>query len=257
MAACLADGKTIIDGAACEPEIGELARFLNRMGATIEGIDTPRLVITGVPSMGGARCVVPPDRIEAATYMIAAAATGGDVRLEDMRLDHMGAVVDKLREAGVTIVEEDESTVRVTRTGPLKPVNMTTLTYPGFPTDVQAQLVSLLVMAGGSSVVTEKIYPDRFMHLAELNRMGANIQQEGSSAIISGVDTLNGADVMASDLRAGAALVIAGLIAKGTTVVHRIYHIDRGYECIERKLTALGASIRRESSVAAKISKAA
>jgi UDP-N-acetylglucosamine 1-carboxyvinyltransferase len=246
MAACLADGKTIIEGAACEPEIGELARFLNRMGATIEGIDTPRLVITGVPRLRGARCVVPPDRIEAGTYMIAVAATGGDVRLEDMRLDHLGAVVDKLREAGVSIVEEDDGVVRVRREGPLTPVNMTTLTYPGYPTDIQAQLVSLLAVAPGISVVTEKIYPDRFMHLAELNRMGAKIQKEGSTAIIQGVDRLYGTDVMASDLRAGAALVIAGLVAEGRTTVHRIYHIDRGYESIESKLTALGASIRRE-----------
>lgn len=259
MAACLADGTTIIDDAACEPEIGELARFLIRMGAIIDGIDTSRLVITGVPTLGGANCVVPPDRIEAATYMIAAAATGGDVRLEDMRLDHLDTVVDKLREAGVSIEEEDDGTVRVTRTGPLRPVNMTTLTYPGFPTDIQAQLVTLLAMTPGTSVVTEKIYPDRFMHLAELNRMGAKMEQEGASAIITGVETLNGADVMASDLRAGAALVIAGLVATGTTIVHRIYHIDRGYESIEQKLTALGATIRRVSQATAtvKISRAA
>jgi UDP-N-acetylglucosamine 1-carboxyvinyltransferase len=259
MAACLADGETIIDDAAYEPEIGELARFLIRMGAIIKGIDTPQLVITGVPALGGANCVVPPDRIEAATYMIAAAATGGDVRLEDMRLDHLDTVTDKLREAGVTIEEEDDGTVRVTRVGPLKPINMTTLTYPGFPTDIQAQLVSLMAITPGSSVVTETIYPDRFMHLAELNRMGANMTQDGASAIITGVETLTGADVMASDLRAGAALVIAGLVAKGTTIVHRIYHIDRGYESIENKLTSLGATIRRvsQSTATVKISRAA
>ncbi|RMG09557.1 MAG: UDP-N-acetylglucosamine 1-carboxyvinyltransferase [Planctomycetota bacterium] len=245
MAACLADGKTIIEGAACEPEIGVLARFLNRMGATIEGIDTPRLVITGVPALRGARVTVPPDRIEAGTFMVAAAATGGDVRIEEAPLDHLGAVVAKLREAGVEVLEEDDGLVRVRRQGPLRPVNVTTLTYPGYPTDMQAQLVAMLTLADGISVVSEKIYPDRFMHCAELNRMGAQILKQAASAIVRGVPRLSGADVMASDLRAGAALVIAGLVAEGRTTVHRVYHIDRGYERIEEKFRGLGACIER------------
>jgi len=258
MAASLADGKTVIEGAACEPEIGDLARFLNRMGATIEGIDTPRLVITGVPRLHGARASVMPDRIEAGTYMFAAAAAGGEIVLEDVRLEHLGAVVDRLTEMGVRVVEDEPGIVRVTRDGPLQPVKVTTLPYPGYPTDTQAQLVSAVTLASGISVVTEKIYPDRFMHLAELNRMGADIHKEGGSAIIRGVDRLCGTDVMASDLRAGAALVIAGLAAEGQTCVHRVYHIDRGYESIETKLSAVGASIRRESeSVESVVARAA
>jgi len=247
MAASLASGKTVIEGAACEPEVVDLARFLNRMGATIEGIGTPRLVITGVPSLRGASTRVMPDRVEAGTFMIMAAMTGGDVRLEDVRLDHLGAVVDKLTEVGVTIEEEEEGVVRVRRTGELKPVHMTTLPYPAYPTDLQAQLTTLLCRAPGISVVTEKIYPDRFMHLAELIRMGADVHREGPSAIVRGVDRLSGTDVMASDLRAGAALITAGLAAEGTTTVHRIYHVDRGYEQLEAKLTGLGARIARAS----------
>ncbi len=249
MAACLADGKTVIEGAACEPEIDDLANFLNRMGATIEGVGTPRLVITGVPSLGGASVSVMPDRIEAGTFMVGAALTGGDVRIEDVRLDHMGAVVDKLREAGVEIVEEEEGVCRVRRTGELRPVHMTTLPYPAYPTDLQAQLVAMLSLAPGISVVTEKIYPDRFHHLAELNRMGADIQKEANSAIVRGVPRLSGTDVEATDLRAAAALVLAGLVAEGKTRVHKIHHLDRGYERMEDKLTALGASIVRDGVV--------
>lgn len=246
MAACLADGKTVIEGAACEPEIEDLARFLNRMGATIEGVGTPRLVITGVPSLGGASVSVMPDRIEAGTFMIGAAMTGGDVRVEDVRLDHMAAVTDKLREAGVEVIEEEEGVCRVRRTGELRPVHMTTLAYPAYPTDLQAQLVAMLSLAPGISVVTEKIYPDRFQHLAELNRMGADIQKEGSSAIVRGVGRLSGTDVEATDLRAAAALVLAGLVAEGATRMHKVHHLDRGYERMEEKLTGLGAVIRRE-----------
>jgi UDP-N-acetylglucosamine 1-carboxyvinyltransferase len=246
MAASLAQGKTVIEGAACEPEVSDLAHFLNRMGATIEGIGTPRLVITGVPSLGGASTRVIPDRIEAGTFMSMAAITGGDIRLEDVRLDHLGAVVDKMREIGVGIEEEEEGIVRVWRDGPLRSVQLTTLPYPAFPTDLQQPLLSVLAMADGISVVTEKIYPQRFMHLAELNRMGADIHREGASAIVRGVDRLSGTDVMASDLRAGACLVAAGLVAEGETRVHRIYHIDRGYEQLVSKLNGLGASIRRE-----------
>jgi UDP-N-acetylglucosamine 1-carboxyvinyltransferase len=257
MAACLADGKTTIEGAACEPEIDALAQFLNRMGATIEGIGTPRLVITGVPSLGPASASVIPDRIEAGTFMVGAALTGGDVRLEDVRLDHLAAVVDKLREAGATIEEEEEGICRVRRPGELRPVHMTTLPYPAYPTDLQAQLVTLLSLAPGISVVTEKVYPDRFMHLAELNRMGADIQKEGNSAIVRGVERLSGTDVEATDLRAAAALVLAGLVAEGATRVHKIHHLDRGYERMEQKLAALGAAVGREEKVGKSVAKAA
>lgn len=248
MAACLADGKTVIEGAACEPEVTDLALFLNRMGATIEGIGTPTLKITGVPSMRGGATRVCPDRIEAGTYMAMAAMTGGDVRLHDVRPDHMGAQIDVLRQMGVSIEDEGQGVLRVKRDGPLQPTRISMLPYPCFPTDMQAQLVSLLTVTPGMSVVTERIYPERFGHCAELSRMGAQIHREGPSAIICGVPELSGAEVMASDLRAGAALVAAGLIAKGTTTVHRVYHIDRGYEAIEQKLTNLGATIHRLSS---------
>lgn len=248
MAAVLADGKTVIEGAACEPEVTDLAQFLNTMGATITGIGTPRLVITGVPELRGARYRVIPDRIEAGTYAIAGAITGGTVRLRNARLDDFSAVTDRLEEIGVH-VEENADELIVTPNGSeggkFRPVDVTTLPYPGFPTDLQAQLMALLSVADGISVITEKIYPDRFMHLAELNRMGANIRKEGASAIITGVSHLTGADVMASDLRASAALVLAGLIAKGETDVHRVYHIDRGYERIVEKLEGLGAAIKR------------
>lgn len=252
MAACLADGKSVIEGAACEPEIDELAHFLNRMGATIEGIGTPRLVITGVPALGGAAAHVVPDRIEAGTFAIAAGLLpGSDVRIEDLRVDHLSAVFDKLAEAGVEVTVEDESAVRVRRTGELRPVHVATLPYPAYPTDCQAQLVSMLSLARGISVVTEKIYPDRFHHLAELNRMGADVQKEGPSAIIRGVDRLSGCDVEASDLRAAAALVIAGMAAEGKTTVHKLHHLDRGYERFEERLQALGASIERQGKQAA------
>ncbi|MBI3722417.1 UDP-N-acetylglucosamine 1-carboxyvinyltransferase [bacterium] len=246
MAACLADGKTIIEGAACEPEVNDLAHLLNRMGATIEGIGTPQLTITGVPELHGATATVIPDRIEAGTFMVAAAMTGSDMLIENVVLDHLGAVVDKLAEVGVYVREEEEGVVRVHRDSPdLRAVHMTTLPYPGYPTDIQAQLVSMLAVAKGISVVTEKVFPDRFIHLAELNRMGADIHKEGASAIVRGVEKLAGAPVMASDLRASAALVLAGLVAEGTTEIHRVYHIDRGYEKIEAKLKALGASVTR------------
>ena len=246
MAAVLADGKSVIEGAACEPEVVELANFLNAMGATIEGIGTPRLVITGVPSLGGARQRVIPDRIEAGTYAIAAGMTGGDVRLEDVRLDHLGAVVDTLEKVGFEFSEPEQDVVRVRRPGSLQPVRTTTLTYPGYPTDLQSPLIAMLTKAEGISVVSEKIYPDRFMHLAELQRMGADVMKEGSSAVIRGVKRLKGTDVDATDLRAGAALVLAGLVAEGTTRLHKVYHVDRGYEDFEQKLTGLGANIHRE-----------
>jgi UDP-N-acetylglucosamine 1-carboxyvinyltransferase len=246
MAAVLADGKTVIEGAACEPEVNDLANLLNKMGATIEGIGTPQLTITGVPELHGATTTVIPDRIEAGTFICAAAMTGSDFAIENVVLDHLGAVRDKLAECGVYLHEDEEGVVRVVRDGPRpKAVHMTTLPYPGYPTDIQAQLVAMLSVADGISVVTEKVFPDRFIHLAELNRMGADIHKEGASAIIRGVPRLAGAPVMASDLRASAALVLAGLVAEGTTEIHRVYHIDRGYEKIEAKLRGLGASVTR------------
>lgn len=245
-AACLADGKTVIEGAACEPEINDLAHLLNKMGATIEGIGTPSLTITGVPELHGATSTVIPDRIEAGTFIVAAAMTGSDFKIENVVMDHLGALRDKLAECGVFIHEEEEGVVQVVRDAPRpKAVHVTTLPYPGYATDLQAQLVSMLAVADGISVVTEKVFPDRFIHLAELNRMGADIHKEGASAIVKGVPKLAGAPVMASDLRASAALVLAGLVAEGTTEIHRVYHIDRGYEKIEAKLRGLGASVTR------------
>jgi UDP-N-acetylglucosamine 1-carboxyvinyltransferase len=244
MAATLAEGKTVIECAACEPEVQDLADFLNAMGARITGAGGPRVVIEGVKSLRGATHRVVPDRIEAGTFMVAAALTNGEVRLSQARLDHMMAIVDKLREIGV-IVEKSHGGATVSSNRRLSATDVTTQPYPGFPTDLQAQLMALLCLADGNSVITEKIYPDRFLHVAELGRMGANIRKEGPTAIVTGVKKLIGAPVMASDLRASAALVLAGLVAEGTTTVNRVYHIDRGYEQIEGKLNALGACIRR------------
>lgn len=245
MAACLADGKTVIDGAACEPEIADLSKYLVSMGATIEGIGTPRIQITGVPSLKGANHRVIEDRIEAGTYLVAAALAGEDVQVEGARLDHLSAFIDVLQQTGYLIEQDEDGLVRVIKDRPVTSVQATTMPYPGFPTDLQAQLVTMLTLAEGMSVITERIFPDRFMHLAELSRLGANVQKIHSSAVIKGVKQLTGAPVMASDLRAGAALVLAGMIAEGTTEVHRIYHIDRGYEQIEEKLRGLGAQITR------------
>jgi len=244
MAAVLAEGRTVIECAACEPEVQDLAAFLNAMGAKISGAGSPRVVIEGVRSLRGAEHRIVPDRIEAGTFMIAAAITNGEVRLSQVRLDHMMAVVDKLRQVGV-IVETSDGGAVVSSNRRLAATDVTTQPYPGFPTDLQAQLMALLCLADGNSVITEKIYPDRFMHVAELGRMGANIRKEGPTAIVTGVKRLVGAPVMASDLRASAALVLAGLAADGTTTVNRVYHIDRGYERIEEKLNALGADIQR------------
>jgi len=247
MAATLARGTTVIDNAACEPEIINLIECLLKMGARIKGAGTKRLEIRGVERLKGCTIDLIPDRIEAGTFMVAAAATRGDVTIRGGRLDHLHAVADKLREIGVTVTQGARETWRVTADGKFNPVDVATLPYPGFPTDLQAQLMALLTVAEGASVITEKIYPDRFMHVAELSRMGADVRKEGPHAIISGRPTLRGAPVMASDLRASAALVIAGLMAQGTTEVSRVYHIDRGYERIERKLRKLGARIRRLS----------
>ncbi len=244
MAAVLAEGRTLIECAACEPEIVDLADFLNACGARIKGQGTPQLTIEGVKSLEGTEHRVIPDRIEAGTFMMAAAITNGDLELEGARLDHLRAVVDRLRSVGV-IVERAEKGAAVSSSRRLEPVQITTQPYPGYPTDLQAQSMALLSLADGNSIITEKIFPDRFLHVAELNRMGARLHKQGPTVIVEGVKRFVGADVMASDLRASAALVLAGLIAKGTTRVHRVYHIDRGYEHIESKLTAVGAKIRR------------
>jgi len=292
-AAVLAEGETIIEAAACEPEVIDLGNMLNAMGAKIAGLGTPFLRIEGVARLSGVEHTVIPDRIEAATLMVATAITGGCVEIENVRLTHLTAVVEKLREIGVRIELCDAEptpidqlnalhrllgslesknvgrdfnqpgslrppagwkpapradagpVIRVDGPIELRAVDATALPYPGLPTDVQAQVMSLLCLAKGISVVTDKVFPDRFMHASELVRLGATIRREGPSAIISGVGQLSGACVMASDLRASAALVLAGLAAEGDTVVKRIYHLDRGYETLERKLNHLGADIRR------------
>lgn len=244
MAATLAEGITLIESAACEPEVIDLANFLNAMGAKISGAGSPTISIIGVPSLHGAEHEVIPDRIEAATFAIAAAVSDGDVTITGARPDHFHAVLDKLRESGVN-VERNGATLRVRRGRRLNPVDITTLPYSGFPTDVQAQMMVLMAMTPGISIITERIFESRFMHVSELARLGADIAIEGPSAIVKGGKTLSGAPVMASDLRASAALVIAGMVAKGSTLVKRIYHLDRGYENIDAKLQKLGARIER------------
>ena len=244
MAAALAEGRTVIESAACEPEVVDLAEFLNKCGARIEGQGTPRVTIEGVKSLKGVEHTVIPDRIETGTFMIATAVTNGETTLQNARLEHLLAVVDSFRKVGVNI-EKAEGGITVSSARRLDPTEITTQPYPGFPTDLQAQTMVLLSLADGNSIVTEKIFPDRFLHVAELNRMGARLRKEGPTVIVQGVKRLIGAPVMASDLRASAALVLAGLIAKGQTIVHRVYHIDRGYESIEKKLSAVGADIRR------------
>jgi UDP-N-acetylglucosamine 1-carboxyvinyltransferase len=244
MAATLADGVTIIESAACEPEVVDLANLLNAMGAKVSGAGSPTITVTGVKELHGAEHEVIPDRIEAATYAIAAAATNGEITLQGARADHMHAVLDKLKDAGVK-VERKGSAITVRRGGKLKPVDVTTLPYSGFPTDVQAQIMALMTLTPGISIITERIFESRFMHVSELTRLGAEIEIEGPSAIVKGGKPLSGAPVMASDLRASAALVIAGLAAKGTTQVNRVYHLDRGYEDMDAKLRRLGARVER------------
>jgi UDP-N-acetylglucosamine 1-carboxyvinyltransferase len=244
MAATLADGVTVIESAACEPEVVDLANFLCAMGANISGAGSPTITITGVEKLHGAEHEVIPDRIETATFAIAAAATNGEVTLSGARADHLRAVIDKLNEAGVSI-QSRGGNFTVRRGKKLKAADVTTLPYSGFPTDAQAQMMSLLVLAPGISIITERIFESRFMHVSELARLGAEIEIEGPSAIVKGGKPLSGAPVMASDLRASAALVIAGLAAKGTTQVNRIYHLDRGYEKMDAKLRKLGARIQR------------
>jgi len=245
MAAVLASGKTVIESAACEPEVVDLAEFLIKMGAKIKGHGTPVIEIEGVRHLGGATHSIIPDRIEAGTLILASLITSGDVLIKNLQYAHLGALIDKLEEAGAHI-KRDDGTLVVKGNKKLKAVNITTLPYPGFPTDMQAQMMTLMSVTEGISVITEKIYPDRFMHVSELNRIGAHIQREGPHAIVEGVRNLSGAPVMASDLRASASLVIAGLVARGKTSISRIYHLERGYEFIEEKLINLGAKVWRE-----------
>ena len=244
MAASLADGTTILENAAEEPEIVDLANYLNKMGAKIRGAGTDTIRIEGVEKLHGADYTIIPDRIEAGTYMIAAAMTGGDIVVENVLPEHQKPLIAKLREAGA-VVEEDIDKVRVIGKNPLKAVSIKTLPYPGFPTDMQAQMMAMMVIAEGRSKVTETVFENRFMHVVELNRMGAQISTEGRSAVIDGPCKLTGCDVRATDLRAGAAMILAGLVAEGTTRIGDLHHIDRGYENIVAKLKNLGADIER------------
>ena len=245
MASVLTPGTTRIESAACEPEIIDLCRMLVKMGAKIENIGGPELIITGVSSLKGTEHSVIPDRIEAGTFIIAAAMTRGQVRLEGISYTLLGAFLDKIQEAELPLEISDDSITVLPVREHLKPVDIITLPYPGFPTDLQAQMSALMSITEGISIITEKIYPNRFMHVPELQRMGANIAIEGPSAIIKGPSQFSGAPVMASDLRASAALILAGLAGTHTTWVQRIYHLDRGYESFEGKLSALGAKIER------------
>lgn len=244
MAAVLAEGTTVIDGAAEEPEVEDLANFLIKMGAKIEGAGTRRIIVEGVKELHGAEHDVIPDRIEAGTFLIAAAIIGKDVTIKRADPVHLKALIDPLIEAGYDIATgKDYVTLKQgSKRGPLK---LETQPYPGFPTDMQAQMCALLATTEGISAITETVFPQRYMHVAELKRMGANIDLEGATAVITGVPKLSGAPVMASDLRASAALVLAGLSAEGTTEINRVYHIDRGYESIDEKLNSLGANIER------------
>ncbi|MDE1989772.1 MAG: UDP-N-acetylglucosamine 1-carboxyvinyltransferase [Betaproteobacteria bacterium] len=246
MAATLADGVTVLENAAREPEVVDLAECLIGMGARIRGHGSDVVTIEGVPRLGGTQYGVMPDRIETGTFLVAAAATGGNVRLVGTRADTLDAVLDKLGEANA-VVESGNGEIRIRMRGPNHGVSLRTAPYPAFPTDMQAQFMAMNAVAQGTTVVTETIFENRFMHVQELRRLGANIEVEGNAAIIRGVSKLEGATVMATDLRASASLVIAGLIAQGETVVDRIYHLDRGYERIEQKLSRLGAAIHRRS----------
>jgi UDP-N-acetylglucosamine 1-carboxyvinyltransferase len=246
MAATLADGVSILENVAREPEVVDLAECLNAMGAKVAGAGTDRIVIEGVERLHGARHAIMPDRIETGTLLAAAAAAGGDVTLAGARADTLEAVLDKLSEAGAALTI-DENAIRLERQAPLKSVSLRTAPYPAFPTDMQAQLMALMTRADDTAVITETIFENRMMHVQELKRLGADIEVESSTAIVKGVPALTGATVMATDLRASACLVIAGLMAEGETAIDRIYHLDRGYEKIETRLAALGARIRRVS----------
>jgi UDP-N-acetylglucosamine 1-carboxyvinyltransferase len=244
MAATLADGVTVLENAAREPEVIDLAQCLLAMGAKISGAGTDRITIEGVAQLHGAAHAIMPDRIESGTFLAAVAAAGGDVTVTGTQPDSLTAVIDKLREVGADIAIDGDR-IRVRRDGSLRAVNVRTAPHPGFPTDMQAQFMALATRATGTSVITETIFENRMMHVQELRRLGADIEVEGSTAVVRGVEKLTGADVMATDLRASACLVIAGLIAEGDTTIDRIYHLDRGYERIEEKLSGLGARIER------------
>jgi len=244
MAAALADGTTTLENAAREPEVVDMAECLIKMGARIQGAGTDVITVHGVERLMGAEHAVVCDRIEAGTYLVAAAMTGGSIKLTNARADLLEAVIEKLREAGATI-EHDANTISITSTGKLKSVNLRTAPHPAFPTDMQAQLMALNTVAEGVATVTETIFENRFMHVQEMQRLGASIEVEGNTAIVRGVQYLDGATVMATDLRASASLVLAGLVARGETTIERIYHLDRGYELLEAKLTALGAKVTR------------
>lgn len=244
MAAAMANGTTVLENPAEEPEIVDLANYLNQMGARVRGAGTNVITIEGVSELHGVQHSVIPDRIEAGTYMIAAAMTGGDVIIENVLPEHQKPLIAKLREAGA-LVEEDIDRIHVVGSGKLKAVDIKTLPYPGFPTDMQAQMMAMLSVAEGRSKITETVFENRFMHVVELSRMGANITTEGRSAVITGPAHLTGCTVRATDLRAGAAMILAGLVAEGATEICDIYHIDRGYEEIAAKLTRLGADIKR------------
>lgn len=244
MAAVLAEGTTVIDDAAEEPEVVDLANFLNKMGARIEGAGTRRIRIEGVKKLRGAKHEVISDRIEAGTFLVAAAITGGTVTLKKIDPSHLESVIITLRQAGLSL-EQTHNSLSISPNGARKPVKIDASPYPGFPTDMQAQMCALFSTVEGISVVTDEVFPQRFMHVSELKRMGANIEFNNGTAVIHGVAALEAAPVMASDLRASAALVVAGLAARGTTEINRVYHIDRGYEQIDEKLNALGAEIER------------
>ncbi len=244
MAAALAKGATVIENAACEPEVVDLSNFLNKMGAKISGAGTDVITIEGVDSLKGTEYRVMPDRIEAGTYAAASAITEGDVLIKNCIPRHLDAVISKLKETGVDVTEEADS-MRVKRKGGLKASDAKTLPYPGFPTDMQAQFMALMSIAEGTSIITETIFENRFTHVSELKRMGADIKIQGNTAVVKGAARLSGAPVMATDLRASASLILAGLAAEGETEISRIYHLDRGYEMIEKKMSALGAKIKR------------
>jgi UDP-N-acetylglucosamine 1-carboxyvinyltransferase len=256
MAATLADGITVIENAAREPEVADLARCLNSMGARVKGAGTDEITIEGVERLGGGYHNVIPDRIETGTYLVAAAMTRGSIKMRNAQPNLLEAVLDKLREAGAHIETGDDWVTLDMQGRRPKAVNIRTAPYPAFPTDMQAQFVAMNAIATGTGVVTETVFENRFMHVQELQRMGADIEMEGNTAVVRGVDQLHGAPVMATDLRASASLALAALVAEGETIIDRIYHIDRGYECIEEKLATLGARIRRIPGSASRVAEA-
>jgi UDP-N-acetylglucosamine 1-carboxyvinyltransferase len=247
MAGTLAEGETVLLNAACEPEVVDLAKLLRSMGASVEGDGTSCIRIRGVERLTGAKHAIIPDRIETGTFLVAGAITGGEIEINSCQADHLTAVIEKLEEAGVIIEKNSFSSLKVKGHGEIRSRDATTLEYPGFATDMQAQYLALMTQARGTSIVTETIFENRFMHASEMIRMGANIKVEGNRAIVAGRTKLTGARVIASDLRASASLVIAGLVAEGETLIDRVYHLDRGYERIEEKLKALGAEVERVS----------